>query len=86
MGGSNSTSKRYRQLYLMHKTVHPVNPVFKNIVVASVWGRVARLRRASGKSIRTVEGTFHVYQLELEHQDSHNPAVHAGRGLDVRVL
>ena len=70
----------------MHKTIHPVNPVFENVIVASVGRRVARLRQALGESIRTVEDTFHVYKLELEHQDGYNPMVHAGRRLDVGVL
>ena len=47
---------------------------------------VARLRRASGESIRTIECIFHVNKLKLEHQDGHNPTVHAGGRLDIGVL
>ena len=33
-----------------------------------------------------MEGAFNMNELKVEHEDSHDPAVHASRGLDIGVL
>ena len=33
-----------------------------------------------------MEGAFNVNELEVEHEDAHDPTVHASRGLDIGVL
>ena len=33
-----------------------------------------------------MEGTLNMNKLEVEHEDSHDPAVHASGGLDIGVL
>ena len=38
------------------------------------------------KSIRSIEGPFNIIKLKVEHQDPHDPLVHASRGLDIRIL
>ena len=71
---------------MVYETIHSIDPVFKNIVVAIVRRGVIRLWQALGESIRTVEGTLHMYKLKLEHQNGHNPMVYTSRRLNVRVL
>ena len=69
----------------VRECVELVDPVFKLAIIFLDW-RVVRLSRAPGQTICAVRSTRDVEKLEVEGQDSEDPAIDADTGCDVRLL
>ena len=68
----------------MHEAVHIVDPVLKLLPVVLV-GLVVWLRGSSAESVRGMALSRDVHEVEVEHLDRDDPAIHHRRWRDVRV-
>jgi hypothetical protein len=67
----------------MHETVNFIDPIFEMFIVYFVG--VVGLSGSSGKTIGAMNYAFDVHQCEVEHKNGNDPAINAGRRLNVGV-
>ena len=70
----------------MEETVEIVNPVVEDVFLVFLVTEVAWLWQLSRQSIRSMDFTGDMVELEIEGKNGDNPVVNTGRGHDVRVV
>jgi len=70
----------------VEETIEIVDPVVEVILLVFLVAEVAWLQRPSGQSIRSMDLTGDVAELEMEGENGDDPAVNTGGGRDVGVV
>lgn len=64
--------------------MHAIDPVFAFVSVVYL-KVVVGLSRSPRESVWSMEHAGNMHKFEMESEDSEDPAIHAGRGVDIRV-